>query len=188
MLRVAPYPGFPTGDMARWSHFASLARSVTYQQLAGAAARTIHARACALTPGPDFPTAGECLDISEDAFRSAGLSRAKIRAIKDLAERVLDGRVQLDRVAKMDDDDITTMLTSVWGIGEWTAQMFLLFHLGRLDVMPAGDLGVREGLRVLDRLEERPTADTVLIRAKHWRPLRSVATWVLYRLADEAKT
>ena len=79
------------------------------------------------------------------------------------------------------------MLSSVWGIGEWTAQMFLMFRLGRLDVMPAGDLGVQEGVRILDGLEERPSPKAVMERAEPWRPLRSVATWVLYRLCDEAR-
>ena len=86
----------------------------------------------------------------------------------------------------MSDAEIVEMLSSVWGIGEWTAQMFLIFRLGRLDVMPAGDLGVREGVRILDDLEERPTSAAVLARAEPWRPLRSVATWVLYRLCDES--
>ena len=187
MARVAPYPGFPAGPLARGSHFQAIARSITFQQLAGAAARTIYGRACELTPGPRFPTADECLEVPDSAFRGAGLSAAKTRAIKDLAGRCTDGSVRLRSVARMTDAQVVEMLSGVWGIGEWTAQMFLIFRLGRLDVMPAGDLGVREGVRLLDGLDERPAPGAVLARAEPWRPLRSVATWVMYRLCDEAR-
>lgn len=186
MARVTPYPGFPHGVLARGSHFQAVARSITFQQLAGAAARTIYGRVCALTPGGRFPTASECLALPDEAFRGAGLSAAKTRAIRDLAAKCADGSVRLRSVSRMDDADIVEMLSSVWGIGEWTAQMFLIFRLGRLDVMPAGDLGVREGVRILDGLPARPTQKAVLERAEPWRPLRSVATWVLYRLCDES--
>lgn len=186
MSRVTPYPGFPAGPLARGSHFQAIARSITFQQLAGAAANAIYGRVAALTPGPRYPTAEECLALPGDAFRGAGLSAAKTRAIKDLAGKSLDGSVRLRAVSRMSDSEIVGMLSSVWGIGEWTAQMFLIFRLGRLDVMPAGDLGVREGVRILDGLAERPTQKAVLERAEVWRPLRSVATWVLYRLCDES--
>ncbi len=186
MARVTPYPGFPTGPLARGSHFQAIARSITFQQLAGAAARTIYGRVAALTPGPRFPTAIECLEMPDEAFRGAGLSAAKTRAIKDLAAKSRNGTVRLRAVGRMSDAEIVEMLSSVWGIGEWTAQMFLMFRLGRLDVMPVGDLGVREGARILDGLAERPAPRAVLERAEPWRPLRSVATWVLYRLVDEA--
>ncbi len=186
MSRVAAYPGFPHGVLARGSHFQAVARSILFQQLAGAAARTIYRRACALTPGERLPTESECLALPDQAFRGAGLSGAKTRAIKDLAGKCLDGSVRLRSVARMGDDEIVEMLSGVWGVGEWTAQMFLIFRLGRLDVMPAGDLGVREGVRILDDLAERPARAAVLERAEAWRPLRSVATWVLYRLCDES--
>ncbi len=184
---VAPFPGFPAGPLARGSHFQAIARSIAYQQLAGAAARTIYGRVCALTPGPRFPTVEECLELPDETFRSAGFSAAKTRAVKDLAARCAAGSVRLRSVSRMSDAEVVEMLSAVWGIGEWTAQMFLMFRLGRLDVMPAGDLGVREGVRILDGLEERPLPNVVLERAEPWRPLRSVATWVLYRLCDEAK-
>ena len=187
MARVAPYPGFPAGPLARGSHFQAIARSITFQQLAGAAARTIYGRVCELTPGTGFPTAQECLELPDEGFRGAGLSAAKTRAIRDLAGRCTDGSVRLRAVSRMSDAEVVEMLSAVWGIGEWTAQMFLMFRLGRLDVMPAGDLGVREGVRLLDGLAERPAPREVLARAEPWRPLRSVATWVMYRLCDEAR-
>ncbi|MYB04970.1 MAG: DNA-3-methyladenine glycosylase 2 family protein [Gemmatimonadetes bacterium] len=186
MSRLTAYPGFPHGVLARGSHFQAIARSVTFQQLAGAAARTIYGRVCELTPGERFPTASECLALPDEAFRGAGLSSAKTRAIKDLAGKCADGSVRLRAVGRMSDAEIIEMLTAVWGIGEWTAQMFLIFRLGRLDVMPAGDLGVRAGVRILDGLDERPTQKAVLERAEVWRPLRSVATWLMYRLCDES--
>ena len=184
MARVEPFPGFPHGPQARGSHFQAVAGSITHQQLAGAAARTIHSRVCALTPGPRFPTPEECLALPDSVLRGAGLSAAKIRAIRDLAAKSLNGEVRFRSVGRMSDREIIAMLSEVWGVGEWTAQMFLIFRLGRLDVMPAGDLGVREGLRILDRLTTRPPPGDVLRRAEPWRPLRSVATWVLYRLCD----
>lgn len=187
MKRVPPFPGFPVGPLARGSHFQAIARSIAYQQLAGAAARTIYGRVCALTPGSGFPTARECLSLPDAAFRGAGFSAGKTRAVKDLAAKCADGSVRLRSVSRMSDDEVVAMLTRVWGIGEWTAQMFLMFRLGRLDVMPAGDLGVREGVRILDGLEDRPAPKAVLERAEPWRPLRSVATWVLYRVCDAAK-
>ncbi len=187
MKRLDPYPGFPRGYLARGSHFHAVARSIVYQQLAGAAAATIYKRVCALTPGPRFPSAAECMSIPGQAYRGAGLSAAKTRAITDLATQCSSGTVRLRGVGGMSDREIVAMLTRVWGVGEWTAQMFLIFRLGRLDVMPAGDLGVREGARILDGLAERPEPGELLARAERWRPLRSVATWFLYRLADEAK-
>lgn len=185
MGRVQPYPGFPSGSVARRSYFEAIARSIVFQQLAGAAALAIYDRARALTPGPRFPTPEQVIEMPETAFRGVGLSAAKTRAIQDLAAKCLDRTVRLRGVARMDDDEIIEMLTQVWGVGEWTAQMFLLFRLGRLDIMPAGDLGVREGVRRLDGMAERPDPAFVLERAEAWRPLRSVATWVLYRLCDQ---
>lgn len=187
MKRLEPFPGFPRGYLARGSHFQAIARSIVYQQLAGAAASTIYRRVCALTPGPRFPTAGECLATPAGAFRRAGLSEAKTRAVADLAEKSRSGAVRLRAVGRMSNREIVEMLSSVRGVGEWTAQMFLIFRLGRLDVMPAGDLGVREGARILDGLEARPAPKALLERAERWRPLRSVATWYLYRLVDEAR-
>lgn len=187
MRRLPAFPGFPSGVLARGSHFQAIARSIAFQQLATAAANTIYSRVCALTPGPRFPTVEECLALSDAEFRSAGFSGPKTRAVKDLAARCADGSVRLRSVSRMTDDEVVKMLTTVWGVGVWTAEMFLMFRLGRLDVMPVGDLGVREGARLLDGLDERPTPDAVMQRSEVWRPLRSVATWVLYRLCDEAK-
>ena len=180
---LEPFPGFPTEP--RLPYFHTLARIIIYQQLAVAAARTIHHRVQALSPNPRrFPTSGEILAVPQETLREAGLSRNKLRAILDLAERIQEGRLNLKTLYRQSDDEVMERLTAVWGIGDWTAQMFLLFHLGRLDIFAPGDLGLQEGIRILDGTEARPTPAQALERAQLWRPLRSVASWYLWRLAD----
>lgn len=181
LKRVPPYPGIMP-HYRRTTHFQSLARSIVYQQLAGAAASAIWGRVLAVHKGT--LTAHSVLEQSEEDLRGAGLSRAKTRALTSLAEHVANRRLVLRGIGRLPDDEIVEALTQVWGVGEWTAQMFLMFKLGRLDVMPVGDLAVREGVRILDGLEERPTPAEVLDRAECWRPLRSVASWVMWRLND----
>lgn len=182
MKRVPAYPGFPTGP--RRSHFHALARAIIHQQLAGKAADTIYRRVKALSRSSRFPTPGELLRVPEEALRGAGLSKAKHRAITELASMSESGELRLSTLGRLPDAEVITQLTSVWGIGVWSAQMFLLFKLGRLNVMPTGDLGVQEGMRRLDKLEVRPTPSELLTRSEAWSPLCSVATWVLYRLCD----
>jgi DNA-3-methyladenine glycosylase II len=185
MKRVAPYPGFPDGhESPADSHFHALARAVIHQMLSGKAAATIHARVHALTPGPRFPTAEQMLALDPALLRGAGLSNAKVAAMRDLAERALSGDLPLRRITRMSDEDVLAHVTAVRGLGEWTAQMFLLFRLGRLDVLPPHDLGVQEGLKRLDGLADRPKPKQLLARAEVWRPLRSVGTWVMWRLYD----
>jgi 3-methyladenine DNA glycosylase/8-oxoguanine DNA glycosylase len=183
MDRVPPYPGFPQ-ERHYDSHFHALARSIIYQQLASAAAATIHGRVLALTPGSAFSRPEEFLELREESLRGAGLSRAKMRSILDLSSKVVSGEVRLRSISRRPDEEVLAELTSVWGIGTWTAQMFLMFRLGRLDIMPAGDLGIQEGLKRLDRLEDRPGPAAVTQRAQVWVPLRTVAAWVLWRLVD----
>ena len=138
-----------------------------------------------LTSGSGFPTAQQVLALSDDDLRGAGLSRSKTRAIKDLAAKTVNGDLGLRRIGRHGDEEVIRRLTTVWGVGEWTAHMFLIFKLGRPDVMPAGDLGVQEGLRILDGLDKRPKPEYLLARAEAWRPLRSVAAWFLWRLTDK---
>jgi 3-methyladenine DNA glycosylase/8-oxoguanine DNA glycosylase len=189
MRRVPRFPGFPNPNGTRLhdSSFHALARSIIYQQLAGAAARTIHERVRALTPGPRFPKPDELLALSDAELRGAGLSQAKMLALRDLARRAADGSLPLARFARMDDEAIVERLVEVRGIGRWTAQMFLIFQLGRLDVLAPDDLGLREGMRRLDGLSERPTPKELDARGEAWKPLRSVASWVLWRLSDEER-
>ncbi len=168
----------------RRTHFAELARAVCYQQLAGPAARTIHGRFEALFDGD--PTPEKVLATPVEALRAAGLSGAKTASIRDLAEHVLAGTVVLDRVGRRSDDQIVEQLTQVRGIGRWTAEMFLMFQLGRLDVWPVDDLGVRKGYARLYELPETPPARVLEPLGEPYRPYRSVAAWYCWRAVDDA--
>lgn len=187
MRKLPKFPGFPDADYPRWTRYESLARAIVFQQLAFKAADTIHGRVCALTPGAAFPKPAQILALKDESLRGAGLSRAKLAAVRDLAAHIADGRLHLASIHHCHDEEIITRLTAVRGIGAWTAQMFMIFHLGRLDVLPIGDLGVQEGLRILDGLKERPTPKQLEARGEVWAPLRSVAAWMLYRVVDENK-
>jgi 3-methyladenine DNA glycosylase/8-oxoguanine DNA glycosylase len=183
MESLPPFPDFPLPP--RRSYFHTLARIIIHQQLATAAARTIHDRVKKLSPRSGrFPTSAELLALPEEELRGAGLSRSKLRALRDLAGKVEAGELKLRSLATRTDLEVTRSLTAVWGLGEWSAQMFLLFRLGRPDVFAPGDLGLREGIRILDGLDARPTPGAALDRARVWAPLRSVASWYLWRLAD----
>jgi DNA-3-methyladenine glycosylase II len=168
----------------RRSHFAELARAICYQQLAGPAARTIHGRFEALFDGD--PTPERVVATPVEALRSAGLSAAKAASIRDLAEHVLAGTVVLDRVGRRSDDLIVEQLTKVRGIGRWTAEMFLMFQLGRLDVWPVDDLGVRKGYARLHDLAVAPPARALQPLGEPYRPYRSVAAWYCWRAVDDA--
>jgi 3-methyladenine DNA glycosylase/8-oxoguanine DNA glycosylase len=186
MKKLPPFPDLPVKPKLPYFH--TLARIIIYQQLATGAARTIHGRVKALSPNPcRFPTAAELLSMPEEELRGAGLSRSKLRAIRELAGRVVTGELRIRSLSKLSDEEVEEQLTAVWGIGEWSAQMFLLFHLGRLDIFAPGDLGLQGGIRILDGLEERPKPGAALQRAKVWAPLRSVASWYLWRLTDGAE-
>jgi DNA-3-methyladenine glycosylase II len=163
------------------THFAELVRAICYQQLAGAAARTIHGR-LETALGTTTPEAVLATPIPE--LRAAGLSGNKTASIRDLAEKVLAGEVELDRVARLSDDEIVRELTLVRGIGRWTAEMFLMFQLGRLDVWPVDDLGVRKGFGILFGLAPAPTARELQPLGDALRPYRSVAAWYCWRAAD----
>ena len=168
--RVAPFPKFPNKEGGQ-SHFHALARSIVHQQLAGAAARTIHDRVRALTPGPRFPNAAAIHALPDEALRGAGLSANKLAALRDLSERCLDGRLQLRSIAKRPNEEIIEELVAVRGIGRWTAQMFLMFRLARLDILAPLDLGLQEGLKRLDGLNERPKPKELEARGACWSPL-----------------
>ncbi len=183
MGRVAPFPEFPIRADAD-SHFHSLAKAIVHQQLSTKAAGTIHRRVRSLSAGRRFPSPPEILELPDAHLRGAGLSRAKTIAIKDLATKTLDGSLGLRTISRRPDEEVIEVLTRVRGIGVWSAQMFLLFRLGRQDVMAGGDLGLQEGLRILDGLPERPGPKELESRAEVWAPLRSVASWVLWRLVS----
>jgi 3-methyladenine DNA glycosylase/8-oxoguanine DNA glycosylase len=119
------------------------------------------------------------------SLRGAGLSQAKADAIRDLARLVDDGTIRLDAVGRLPDDDVVAMLTQARGVGPWTAHMFLMFRLGRPDVLPTADLGVRKGFQLTYRKRELPTPDDLTRHAEKWRPYRSVASWYMWRALDQ---
>lgn len=164
------------------SHFEALARSIAFQQLAGAAARTIWARTRALVDGPFSPPA--VLAVGEERLRSAGLSRAKARAMLDLADRVVLGEVKLATIGRRAEDEVVAELSQVWGIGRWTAEMFLMFQLGRLDVWPTGDLGVRNGFARIFELAAPPGPVALEDLGEPFRPHRSALAWYCWRAVD----
>ena len=166
--------------------FAALAEAIVYQQLSPRAAATIFERFCALFPGaPGCPTPEQVLAAPVERLRAAGLSGAKQRALHDLARRAAGGEVPtLAQAREMDDETVVERLTAVRGIGRWTAEMFLIFTLGRPDVLPADDYGLRRGFQVAFRTGTVPTRDEVLRRGERWAPFRTVASWYLWRALE----
>jgi DNA-3-methyladenine glycosylase II len=165
----------------RRERFQALSRAIIFQQLAGAAAHTIYTRFVALFPGRRFPTARQVLDASPEDLRRVGLSRQKSLYLKDLAAHVENGTLNFHRFAKMADEEIIVDLTRVHGVGRWTAEMFLMFNLGRPDVLPVDDLGIRNAARRLYRMRKMPDAKRLRALAERWRPYRSAASWYLWR-------
>ena len=168
------------------SIFGALAQAIVYQQLNGKAAAAIFARFCALFPGTD-PTAELVLAISEEELRGAGLSRSKLLSLRDLAGKTVSGEIPtLAEIRLMEDDAIIERLTSVRGIGRWTVEMLLIFRLGRPDVLPADDYGIRKGFARAYTQGELPARKDVEAYGARWKPYRTVASWYLWRLAEQA--
>ncbi|MCC6847526.1 MAG: methylated-DNA--[protein]-cysteine S-methyltransferase [Deltaproteobacteria bacterium] len=168
------------------SLFGALAEAIVYQQLSGKAAATIYGRVCALFPrAPHGPTAERVHRIAEARLRGAGLSAAKVAAIKDLARRDRAGEIPtLAEARAMDDEAIVERLTAVRGIGRWTAEMLLIFRLGRPDVLPVGDYGVRKGFALAHRKRALPTPQALAQHGERWRPYRTVASWYCWRALE----
>jgi DNA-3-methyladenine glycosylase II len=162
--------------------FAALVRSIMYQQLAGAAATAIHGRFLKLFAHGLSPTA--VLALPAGAMRSVGVSGSKEAAITDLAQKVADGAVPLHNVDSLSDDEVIARLVQVRGIGRWTAEMFLMFQLRRLDVWPVDDYGVRKGWATAHRLAALPTPKALQAEGERFRPYRSVAAWYCWRAMD----
>ncbi|HEY5035339.1 MAG TPA: DNA-3-methyladenine glycosylase 2 family protein [Candidatus Dormibacteraeota bacterium] len=164
--------------------FAALVRSIMYQQLAGAAASTIHGRFLKLFSDGLSPAA--VLALPEGAMRTAGVSGSKAAAIADLALKVSDGTVPLHDVDGLSDDELVARLILVRGIGRWTAEMFLMFQLGRLDVWPVDDYGVRKGWALAHKLKEPPAPRALQTEGDKFRPYRSIAALYCWRAVDTA--
>jgi 3-methyladenine DNA glycosylase/8-oxoguanine DNA glycosylase len=169
------------------SAFEALARSIVYQQLAGKAAATIHGRLRALFPRKRIrPEA--LLALDDDSLRSAGLSRSKVLALRDLASKTIDGSVpRISELHKMTDEAIVQRLVQVRGVGRWTAEMLLIFRLGRGDVLPVNDYGVRYGFQLAYGKRALPTPDELTRHAEKWRPFRTAASWYMWRAVDLAR-
>ncbi|MEA2449750.1 MAG: DNA-3-methyladenine glycosylase [Thermoleophilaceae bacterium] len=165
--------------------YGALLRAIVGQQLSVKAARTIYERFIGLFDGRT-PTPEELLEIEPDALRAAGLSGAKARYVRSLAEHVISGELELERLDELSDERVTAELVAVKGLGQWTADMFLIFHLGRPDVLPVGDLGVRRAVERLYGFEALPSAAELEALGERWRPWRSLASLYLWESLDNA--
>jgi len=171
-------------DSRKSSPFASLVRAILSQQLSGKAAVTIEGRVVALVGGRDRLSPASLLAVDQAALREAGVSWPKISYLRDLAERVQDGRLDLDSLEQQHDEAVIIAITEVKGLGRWSAEMFLMFRLNRPDVFPVADLGIVKGVQKLLGMKRRPKPRTMLRAAEAWRPYRSVAAWYLWRILE----
>ena len=164
------------------SYFASLVRSIVFQQLAGKAAAAIHGRFVAALEGPLTPE--NVLAAPDERLRAAGLSLNKLLSLRDLSAKVLDGTVPLDGLEDLDDDEIVARVSTVRGIGRWTVEMMLMFQLGRPDILPVDDFGVRAGFRFTYALRKMPAPKVLAAYGLRWAPHRTAAAWYLWRAVE----
>lgn len=168
-------------------YYGALVNSIIGQQLSVKAAASIKQRFRDLFGG-ELPAPAVLLEKSVDELRAIGFSRAKANYVRDLAQHIIDGKVRFDRLGAQSNEEIISELTDVKGIGEWTVHMFLMFCMGRLDVLPVGDLGIRNGVRALYGFKDAPTPDEVrrVAEENHWHPYESAASWYVWRSLDNA--
>lgn len=166
-------------------YYGELVSSIIGQQLSTKAAAAIWLRVLELFGGK-MPLPDQLLEISDEQLRTSGLSRPKIRYVKDLAQHIIDKRLDLDHIATMPNEQVIEQLTAVKGIGQWSAQMFMIFALGRLDILPTGDLGIRKALMLNYHLSELPNPETCITIAANnrWHPYETVASWYLWKSLD----
>jgi DNA-3-methyladenine glycosylase II len=183
IARLVAEAGPPSFPVPKETHFGTLVRAITYQQLAGNAARAIHGRLLDAMGGEVEPE--RLLNLSDESLRAVGLSRAKVASLRDLSAKVLDGTVMLEprQLGHQSDAEIAARLTSVRGIGRWTAEMFLMFQLRRLDVWPTGDLGVRRGYGLAWNVPT-PTAKELDLLGETYHPYRSIVAWYCWRAVE----
>lgn len=168
--------------------FQSLAQAVAHQQLNGTAANTILTRFKKNFPGRKFPRPEDLASVTDEEIHAAGFSRAKVVALRDIAAKTLSGVVPSSRaIEKLSDEEIVARLMEVRGVGRWTVEMLLIFQLGRPDVLPVDDFGVRSGFRLAYHRRDLPTPKEILAHGERWRPHRTTAAWYLWRVADGAK-
>jgi DNA-3-methyladenine glycosylase II len=169
------------GEGPQLPPFVALSYAIASQQLSVKAADTIFRRFCDLFPPDRVPDPAKLATIHPDVVRAAGFSRPKVGFLQDLAAQVVDGRLPLDALATLPDEEVLQRLTAVKGIGRWTAEVFLVFRLGRQDVFPADDLGLVKAVQSVYGLRKKPSRDRLMKIAEPWRPYRSVAAWYLWR-------
>ena len=160
--------------------YEALVDSVITQQISDAAGMSIAQKFRALF-GKKYPLPEDILAKSDQILLSSGITRAKLRCIKDISKRVLEGDIEFQKFSSMDDEKIISELVEIKGIGRWTAEMFLIFGLGRLDIMPLGDLGLKRGIQKMYSFSELPTNEKILKISSKWRPYRTVATWYIWK-------
>ncbi len=183
IARIGPCTAVP---VVREPHEA-LVRAIAHQQLHGRAAEAILGRFIALAPGP-FPGAGATAALPDEALRGCGFSAGKVAAIRDICARTLDGTVPTGaEAAKLDDATLIERLVTIRGVGRWTVEMVLISTLGRPDVLPVDDFGVREGWRLITGADAQPRPRELAEIGQAWAPYRSTAAWYLWRAADEGK-
>jgi DNA-3-methyladenine glycosylase II len=186
LLVEATHP-FALKDDGIESPYEALLEAITHQSISGKAAATIFGRIKALGSGGKVPTPQEILKLRKPALRKAGLSNAKILAVRDLAQKTIEGVVpSLNEARQLTDDELVKRLTSVRGIGAWTVEMFLIFRLGRPDVLPIHDLGVKKGWSITYGRRHMPTPKQLLAFGERWRPYRTVASWYMWRACHQA--
>lgn len=183
--RVGP----PRLDIQRQrSPYEALIRAIAHQQLHGRAAEAILARFSALFPNDEFPPPDAVMATAETALRGCGFSGGKIAAIRDICAKTLDGTVPTRRQShRLTDEALIERLTSIRGVGRWTVEMLLIFKLGRPDVLPADDFGVRAGFKLAYGLKEMPKPKELLAHGEIWKPYRTAAAWYLWRVLDHKK-
>ncbi len=170
------------------SPFQSLVEAVAHQQLHAAAAENILGRFQRLFPGRRFPKPADLAAVTDLQLRACGFSFAKIAALRDIAAKTLDGTIPSSRqIEKLGDEEIIDRLTAARGVGRWTVEMLLIFQLGRRDVLPVDDFGVRNGFRIAYKKREMPKPKALIRFGKRWRPHATTAAWYLWRAADAAK-
>ena len=162
------------------NYYESLVEAIITQQLAGSAAKAISNRFHSLY-GKSFPKPIDVINTSDSKLRKTGLSRMKIKYIKELSKAIESKKLKMRSISKLSDEEVVEQLTQIKGIGRWTAEMFLIFSLGRMDVLPVGDLGLRKGIQLYNSADELPNAAEIEKLAEKWRPYRTVATWYLWK-------
>jgi DNA-3-methyladenine glycosylase II len=175
--------GYPTFKRAT-NYFEALLKNIIYQQLSGKAAQTIYNRFLKLFETTKYPSPDQILNTPVEHLRGAGLSNQKVTYILDFSKKYVDGTLQLDELDEKSNKEVSAQLIQVKGIGQWTADMFLMFTLNREDVFPLGDLGVKKGVAIIENLPELPTEKHMAEISEKWQPYRTIAAWYMWKLVD----